>query len=306
MLNFGDHEEFRPICYIRGYPLYASGLLVLIHVAAFVATAVLLGLKENALLLALAFVPEQFFGGWIWQLFTYPFVKLRQMTDPFAGIWFLVEMGLLFTAGREIERYMGRWNLLNLYTWMVVIPVAVASLLTLFGAQTMVMGSFLVHAGLFFAFAAVYPGIQLWGGVPARYVAVGIGAVWSLIFLAQNDWVYLLGIWANAGYAWLAIGRYKEGNEVLFWPDFRQLRTKPRLRVLPDPATKPRQPPHPRASRGHPDASHKQGDPRAQLDALLDKIAEHGIASLTDRERRQLEQLRERLLEQEGAREDRS
>lgn len=304
MFGFGDHEDFRPVFYVRGYPIYMSGVLVLVHVAAFILTAILLGMGQSGLLMALAFNPGQFFSGYIWQLFTYPLVKVMQMADPFAGIWFLIEMALLWTIGKEIERYLGRWNFLNLYTWLILIPSAVASLLALAGANATLMGSFLVHAGVFFAFAALYPGVMIWGSIQARWLAIGFGAVWTLIFLAQNNWAYMFAIWANGGYAFLAIKRFREGHDVLFWPDFRNLKENRSIQVLPDPE------PPARKLRSAPKKtithSRHNGDPRAQLDALLDKIAEHGIGSLSQSERKQLELLREKLLEQEGAREDRS
>jgi len=304
MFGFGDHEDFRPLCYIRGYPLYVSGLLVGVHVLAFILTAIFMA--TNVSLLGLMFVPGQFFSGYIWQLFTYPFVKLSQMTDPFAGIWFLIEMALLFVAGRELERHMGRWNFLNLYTWMVVIPAAVASLLAFGGYSTQLLGSFLVNVGVFFAFVVVYPGIPLLGGVPAKWVAIGFGAVWSLIFLAQNNWDFMLATWANGGYAYLAVTRYKQGNEIIFWPDFFKLFGKKHgFKVLPDPEPPRRQPAKSqKPSSKRITTSHGNDDPRAQLDALLDKIAEQGIGSLSAAERKQLEQLRERLMEQEGATEE--
>ena len=51
-----------------------------------------------------------------------------------------------------------------------------------------------------------------------------------------------------------------------------------------------------------PDDDDEVDEPMAEVDALLDKIAKHGIASLSSRERERLEKAREDLMKRETPR----
>jgi len=83
----------------------------------------------------------------------------------------------------------------------------------------------------------------------------------------------------------------------LAWRARRESETGPRLRivVVEKPAARspsPAEPP-PRAARRPAPAAEET--PRAQLDALLDKISAHGFGSLSEDERRRLDELSQRL-----------
>ena len=100
--------------------------------------------------------------------------------------------------------------------------------------------------------------------------------------IAANDWTGLLWLWIGCGFAYLWV-RYERG--LLTLPNFRFWKRKPKLRVLPDLEPEARKAP----TTTPPDAS------MAEIDALLDKIAQSGLSSLTAKERAKLEQGRENL-----------
>jgi hypothetical protein len=101
-------------------------------------------------------------------------------------------------------------------------------------------------------------------------------------YLPSHDWGYLSVLWgmclASFSYVRFVQGRLSINLNL---KRFRPFRPKAKLRVLPKP--KPRR-------------SAEPDDVYASVDPILDKIAKSGMASLTESERRQLEQARARLL----------
>jgi hypothetical protein len=73
-------------------------------------------------------------------------------------------------------------------------------------------------------------------------------------------------------------------------PSLRMPRRRPKLRVLPKPSSPPRAIPRVELAETAADT---------EVDALLDKIAKTGLASLTASERARLEKAREELLKKE-------
>ena len=144
--------------------------------------------------------------------------------------------------------------------------------------------------GLLVAFATLYPQTEAWGWVPFKWVAFVCIACGSLMLLASRDWLQLAELWASCAVAFLFIRHAVEQE----YDDYtaplarvRQwLRRKPKLRVLPTPVA-PRR------------AVVETGDAASEMDALLDKIAKSGLASLTARERTRLERAREALLKKD-------
>jgi hypothetical protein len=118
----------------------------------------------------------------------------------------------------------------------------------------------------------------------AKWAAIVLVGIFTLIWISARNWTELILLWTTCGYAH-AFVRYQQGHFSL--PKIRLWRRKPKLRVLPDlpskkipAAAKPANPP---------------GN-MAEIDALLDKIAQSGIGSLTPKERAKLDAAREGLL----------
>jgi hypothetical protein len=105
--------------------------------------------------------------------------------------------------------------------------------------------------------------------------------------LAYRDTVLLIWIWASCGTAFLMV-RYHQG--LLNLPKIGLRRRKPKLRVLPD------LPPKKMPVTTKPA---KEAATMAEVDALLDKIAQSGIGSLTPKERAKLDAAREGLLKRD-------
>ena len=114
------------------------------------------------------------------------------------------------------------------------------------------------------------------------------------MLLAANDWVSLSQLWAScaAGFAYIRHAKELEYDdyESPFAGLAKFFQRKPKLRVLPTPAPRERF----RREVGDDD------DAMGEVDALLDKIAQSGMASLTPRERAKLEEARAALMKKDG------
>jgi hypothetical protein len=201
------------------------------------------------------------------------------------SLWFVVEMFMLAFFGRELERFFGRRTFLTLYTSLYLLTPA---LFTLIGfIRPMELAGESAAFALFIAFATLYPNVAMLFNILAKWLAIVLVGIYTLMRLAANDWAGLISLWSTVGFAY---GFVKFQQGAISLPRFRFPRRKPKLRVLPDPVAK-----KPTVV-----GSSKEDATMAEVDALLDKIAKSGIASLTAKERAKLEAAREGLMRRRG------
>ncbi len=276
---FGNEysEDHRPITYFRGYPIHAATLLVIVHVVAFILYALAEGSGLRGGLEQLSFSSTDIFTrGAFWQFITYAFVHPAAQ-----GLWFAIEMWLLFQFGREVERFLGRWAFLQLYVALVLVAPLVLTLAGLF-VVTEFSGSTVMHFAIFVAFAALYPSVAVFFGVAAKWIAIVFFAIYTLQGFAYHAISMLLVLWTTTPLALAFVQKARGGFSL---PSIRLPGRKPKFRVLPAPATAARR--------------EDESDAATEMDALLDKIAKSGIASLSARERTRLERAREALLKKD-------
>jgi membrane associated rhomboid family serine protease len=285
----GRHsEDYHPITWVGRFPIYVTTLLVAAHVLAMVGTAVALSISGapaavlSPLLRPLVFSATDVLTEYsVWQFVTYAFVN-----EP--SVWFAIEMLLLYSFGREIERFLGRKSFLFLYAGLVLAgPVALTLLGLLQVPSGMLVGAGAVHFAVFIAFATLYPGAEMmFFRVQIKWVAVVLLAIYSLAYLAGRDWTNLGVLWLECACAVLMMRRAGVASvQFDMWlpPD--------RDEESPRPARKKQRP-----------AALPEPDLHDSIDPLLEKISRHGIGSLTKRERERLEQARTDLLEREKRR----
>ena len=276
MTGYSSDEDHQPLTYFRGYPIHTATLLVIIHVATMIGTTLLQATHSGALLQALSFSSDAVIHRlFVWQYVTYAFVNVP-------SIWFAIEMVMLFHFGREVEKFIGRRAFQLMYLLLLTVTPLVLSGVGFF-QPTVFAGSGSLHFAVFVAFATIYPGAALFFNVQAKWVAIILTAIYSLQYLGANYWPGLLALWANVGLAWAFI-RHERGHFAL--PELRFWKRKPRFRVIrSEPVREPR-----RAG---------ESSVPTDMDALLDKIAKSGMASLTAKERARLEAAREELLKKD-------
>lgn len=267
MYGYESSEEQQPMTYLRGYPIYAAHLIVVVFVASMILTSLIGFAQRTNLLEPLVFASSEVWRGEVWRIFTYGLVNepsLRFVIDMFMMVWF----------GRELEKFFGRTAFLTFFAMLYVISPVV---LTLVGLST---PTFLVGErgalAIFVGFATLYPNVPVFFSILAKWAALILVGIFTLMAMSRHDYAELFSLWATTAFAFGFV-RYRQGRINL--PRINWFSRKPKLRVLPDP--------EPRAKRATVVAPAE--DPMAEVDALLDKIAQSGIASLTSKERAKLD-----------------
>jgi hypothetical protein len=149
----------------------------------------------------------------------------------------------------------------------------------------MIAGSGALHFAIFIAFVTIYPNVEMFLRIPAKWVALILAGIGTLSALAANQWQTLIVLWTSIGAAFLFIELRGAGPELAWWNALKaRFASKPKYHVLPKPRARTV------GSGSDPD------DVYTSIDPILDKISKFGIGSLTASERRQLDRERERLL----------
>jgi hypothetical protein len=146
------------------------------------------------------------------------------------------------------------------------------------------MGGYGSIFGVFVAFAALYPGVEIniwFVNLTAKGWAYVLLAVLSLVNLYTHNWPDLGSLWCDAAIGYFGMRLIGAGygmNWLTDWIEDRQatrLARKRDIKVLKD--VKAAQ----------------------SIDEILEKISKHGVASLDPRERAALERARTNLLKRD-------
>jgi membrane associated rhomboid family serine protease len=278
MFGVTTSDDYRPVAWMGRYPVDVTTILVGSHVAVAVITSILVMLRLGVLDYLAFDSAAVLHAGQVWRLFTYAFIH---PPTPSGLLWFAVEMYMLFVFGREVERFIGRRAYIALYLALLVLPAMVLTLLS-FWAPTRFATSTALHFAIFVAFATIYPNVELFLRIAAKWVAVILVAIGTLSALAAHDWQTLVVLWTSVGAAFLFIELLDAGPELAWISNLKtRFGPKPKFQVVQTA----------RSQRVvEPD------DVYASIDPILDKISKFGIGSLTANDRRQLDRERERLL----------
>jgi membrane associated rhomboid family serine protease len=286
MFGVTTSDDYRPVAWMGRYPVDVTTMLVGIHVAAAIIAAIFAGLLgtfgANPLQPYLAFSSAAVWPGLqVWRLFTYAFIHAPTASGL---LWFAVEMYMLFIFGREVERFIGRRAYVGLYLLLLLLPVVILTL-SGFWIPSIMAGSGALHFAIFVAFVTVYPNVDIFMRIPAKWVALILAAIGTLSALATHDWHTIVVLWTSIGAAFLFIEMHGAGPELAWWNTVKaRFAPKPKFHVVPKP-------------RARPGGSRSESeDVYTSIDPILDKISKSGIGSLTAGERRQLNRERERLL----------
>ena len=292
MMGYDVTDEQDPLGYIGGYPIHAATLLLIVHSVALLAATLLLAFGATGLLTGLAFSSETILTkGWVWQFVTYPFVHIPN--SPLSLLLFAAEMYFaLFIFGREVERFLGRGAFCVIYGALILtapLVLTVCGLITKSNYQF--VDSWILHLGVFVAYATIYPNATIFWTVPSKWMVALILGGFGLYCLAWHNLSYLLVAWSTALVAYLATRGAGVGDDL---PLFANIRQKIQSRPETSRPSKPRL-----LSRGEAESD----DALGSVDAILEKISDQGMSSLTPSERATLERARASLLKRKGSRE---
>jgi membrane associated rhomboid family serine protease len=285
MFGQSDSNDYQPFGYLGRIPLYLTTIILIVEVAAMVTLALCQAGNMADLPRLLDYDSDSVRSHFeFWRLVTYPLVN-----GP--TIWFAVEMYLLYSFGREVERFIGRTSFGMLYFSLIVLGPCLLTAISPFVIGFLpLQGSQTVNFAVFIAFCSIYPNVEIFFTLKAKWIAAVLLGIVSLQLLAAHAIIELGVFWATCLVAFLFI-KYIRGHIRFSIRDFfRQRRSRRNLRPLPKP---------------RPAALPKPATPRdnviESIDPLLDKIAKHGIASLTPEERERLEEARAELLKKPGS-----
>jgi membrane associated rhomboid family serine protease len=279
MFGVTTSDDYRPVTWMGRYPVDVTTILVGVHVTCAILTAFLFAIGSAGILNYAMFDSAQIWQhAQVWRLFTYAFIH---PPSGYALLWFAVEMYMLYFFGREVERFIGRRAYIWLYSILLVLPTVI---LTLWGLNTRtgLAGSGGLHFAVFAAFVTLYPNVQFFLRIPAKWIFAILAAIGTLSALAAHDWADLVVLWTSIALAFLFIEMRGAGPELAWIDNLKtRLRPKPKFRVVPKPSARRTVEPE---------------DVYASIDPILDKISKSGMGSLTENEKKVLDRARARLL----------
>ena len=278
--TYGKRDTM-PLTWMGRLPVYATTMLVALLVAGMIVTVLLASAKETATLAALEFNPQAFWKqGYLWQVFTFQLIN-------YPSFFYLFGLCFVYWCGIGIETYLGRRVFLRLLLLLSLVPALTASAFWLAGSGMTVSGNLELSVGLFIAYATLYPNAEMWNWMPLKWVAFACIALQSLMFFPEHQWNALAVFLCSLAAVHL-FTRYEQGHWAM--PRLRWPGRKPAFHVVPR-EDAPRRP--------MPRAETIEDESDSEVDELLEKIARSGLASLTSKERTQLEKAREALLKKE-------
>ena len=282
MIANRNYEQCPPLTWVGKVPIYLATAIAAVHGVALILCAFILagggrGLLKNVF----EFSPDNALGGLhLWQFVTYAFVT----TNPNDFLWIALQLFMLAVFGRDVEKFVGRASFAWLYGLLLLAPPVFLSLIHLIGDWNFpYAGSGTIHFAVFIAFAYIYPRAEIFFGIEARWIALVLFGVYSLMLLADSQPVFLGLLWIECAVAVLWMMREGVGSLALPSPAafFKRQHSQRKLRVL------------------------RQEEPPGEvglhdsIDPILEKIASRGMSSLTRAERETLERARVALLEKE-------
>jgi membrane associated rhomboid family serine protease len=280
MFGVTTSDDYQPVTWVGRHPVHVPLLLVAVHVVLMVVACFLSAFGAAGFLGLFIFDSAQVLVlGRVWQIVTYAFVHLP--SSGMALLWFAVEMYMLFAFGRELERFVGRRAFIVLYALLLWVPTVFLTIAGLWGRFGLA-GSAALHFGIFIAFAAIYPNVEMLLRIQAKWVALILAAIGTLAALANHDWASLIVIWTTIATAVSFVWLRGAGPELEWWNGVKsRWQPKPKFQVVP---------------RSTPRRVVEPENIHESIDPVLDKISKQGINSLTASERRALDRARNRLL----------
>jgi Rhomboid family len=278
MFGVTTSDDYKPVTWVGRYPIDVTTLLVGVHVVCAVIVALLFASSHAGVLNYLEFDSAAVLGGFqAWRLATYALLH-----SPSGLLWFAIEMYMLFAFGREVERFVGRRSFIVLYSLLLLVPTAILTLLG-FWMRFGYAGSGTLHFGIFLAFAAIYPNVEMFMlRIQTKWIALILVAIGTLMAMAGHDWATMILLWSTVAVAFFYVRSRGVGPELEWWSAIKEkVQPKPKFHVVPKTSGR---------------RSLEPENVHESIDPILEKIAKSGINSLTASERRALDRARNQLL----------
>jgi membrane associated rhomboid family serine protease len=283
MLYHDRSEDYRPVMWVSGHPVYVNTLLLAGHIFAFAASAIAVSFLGFGVLETLALGNyEVTHYGQVWRLVSY---IIFTPIDAWSAINFIFAMGFLYFFGRQVEEFVGRSTYIKLYAALVLIPSVLFCLIGYAGLwREGFLGGYGTIFGIFVAFATIYPRVELtiwFVNMTAKGWSLALLAVLTLVNIMQHDVISLGSLWCDAGIGYFGMRLIGAGYGMTWLTDWIDDRRTQRL------------------ARKHEIRVLKDAKATESIDEILDKISKQGVESLDSRERAALERARTNLLKRD-------
>jgi Family of unknown function (DUF6576) len=231
--------------------------------------------------------PDKVREGQVWRIVSWP------LYNP-PSIWSALTLFIFWYIGRQVEEFMGRAH----FTWLLFLLALVPGLVAV-GLQTPQASMATIELAVFVVFCCEYPHARFFLGIPAWALAVifvGIAVLQLTGARAGSSLIFLFAVLATGLLTTRALGHAAEVPWIPRIPIGRRPGSAPRR------ASKParRRPSGPTVVSGPWVGAAQQPLEQPEIDALLDKIAQNGLDSLTPHERRRLDEVSRRWREDRG------
>lgn len=264
----------------------------------------------NTAIFLVAFIASRFgYGPWIidhfalepretlfepWTIVTYAFLHLG-----LGHVFF--NMLALFFFGRMLEERWGARGFIRFYLVAAAGSALLAALEAVFVPGIYVLGASGAVYGLMMAFAMTWPTmpIHVWGIFPiqARWL-VAIMAVLSILLIGEGGvshlahlggfvtaYLYLKSPWAPSAWGDLPPSRSRRGTTRSGWAPFGWMKRR-RLEAVKQPT--------PQKAPGAANRARDEQQLLDDVDRILEKISARGLGSLTEEERKRLDEVSRR------------
>lgn len=280
MIANRNYEQCPPLTWVGQVPVYLATVIAAVHALAIVICAFALAAGAQWFFDAFVFSTTQALDHLhLWQFVSYAFIA----GSPDQYLWIALQLFFLAIFGRDVEQFIGRPSFALMYVALLLTPPILLSVMSFFGGSYVYAGSGSVHFAVFIAFAYLYPRAELLMGIEARWFAIALLVINSLMLVGGRAPAYYLAIlWLDCAVAVLWMAKEGVGN-------FR----------LPSPAAFLKRKHSERQLRVVKKQEVKEEEVHESIDPILEKIASRGMSSLTRSERETLERARVALLEKE-------
>jgi len=218
--------------------------------------------------------------GEVWRLLTWPFANA--LLDLSNSLWLILAIVVFWWLGERLERSLGARRCLLFYAIIAALPALAITVFGMVTGQWFVQdssGMFDLETGVLVAFAAAYPRVRFFFGIEAWVLAVAFIGIDVLIYLSQRVWIDVIYLLVTAAVALLATRAFR----------LTRARWIPAI-LLPPFVTGDTSHRRERQRKKAARAVHLRVVHESDINAILDKISEHGINSLSREERQRLDE----------------
>ena len=273
-MNFYHHP--RPLFSLGKIPITIVGLIILIQLIGMLVWA----FSAGSILSLTSFTAHQFLNGEIWRLFSYPIFSIIGVM-PLLGLYFFYQFGM------PVESALDRKQFILLCLSITFVAPIVLILFHIIGIpqrEVPLFGSNILSLAIFCSFCVMNPNLPFFIlKIPMKWIALVFFLGTVLSYVGSSAWGMALSYTLATG---LAIWMLQSKGLTL-------------LKIFPDSMTVPKPKKKARTKASKPKKAkplpQSKINPQAQvpedteIDAILDKISERGLHSLTPEERAMLE-----------------